>query len=285
MNLKKLPIILYKNRWLLILVLFTLVFCWRVTVVQKELAYLNEQIMVSIDRQTVLLQQFQEMRPYRIRGHKEPDFTARSVASVLIDKEGKETILFEKDIDLVLPIASISKLMTAYVSLNHHEPSNRITELIHFIIIHSNNWAAEELAQVMGRAEFVTLMNTTAQDLGLENTYFVNPTGLDQGDFNRSTSREMIDFARHVLEKEPIIWRISSLEEYRGSANTNILLGQTPGIIGGKTGGTVKAAECLIVLTEAPEDKGYIISVVLGSADRFAEMENLLNWVEESYLW
>lgn len=285
MNLKSLQKTLYKHWGILLLISLSLLFYWRVNVFQEELSRINAQIMADLDSQAELVQKLKEMRPYRIKAQEELDITARAAVSVLVDKDGIEKILFEKDTDQVLPIASISKLMTVYVALNHYEPSQRTNDLVHLILIHSNNWAAEELTQIMGREEFMALMNSTAEELGLENTYFVNPTGLDQTDFNRSTAGDLVKFARHIAEEEPLVWKVSLLEEYRGLVNTNRLLSQVPGIIGGKTGATVKAGECLIFLTEAPNEKGYLINIVLGSAERFEEMEKLLNWVENSYVW
>ena len=182
-------------------------------------------------------------------------------------------------------MASVSKLMTAYVSLNHYEDSYRTNDLVHLLLVGSSNWAAEELSQIMGREEFVVLMNSTAQEIGLENTYFSNPSGLDQEDFNYSTAYDLVKFTRHLFEEKPLIWRISLLKEYNGVSNTNKLLEKIPGIIGGKTGGTIKAGECLVLLLEAPDNQGYIINIILGSAERFEEMEKLLNWVQASYIW
>jgi D-alanyl-D-alanine carboxypeptidase (penicillin-binding protein 5/6) len=285
-NLKSLYKILHRNRGLLLVIFLSLFFCWRISVIQAELATIHNQLAADLQRQTELLKELEQLKPHRKKGQQEPELTARSAVSVLINQQGKERILFEKNIDEILPIASISKLMTAYVSLNHYDPSYRINELVHLILIESNNWAAQDLAQIMGQEEFVVLMNSIAQDIELSNTYFINSTGLDgEEDFNYSTVRDLVKFARHIFEQEPIIWRISLLQEYRNSLNTNKLLSQVSGIIGGKTGGTVKAGECFLLLVEAPNDRGYVINIILGSADRFGEMEELLDWVYDSYIW
>ena len=285
MQLKNLVTILRKNLGIILLVLFCCLFCWKVQVMQAELQFLNSQILNNLERQRELMQDLQKLKPYRKKGQEDPDLTARAAISVLIGKESREKILFEKDIDKILPIASVSKLMTAYVSLKNYEESYRTNNLLHLLLVGSSNWASEELAQIMGQEEFILAMNSTAQELGLENTYFSNPSGLDQEDFNYSTAKDLVKFTRHLFEEKSPVWRISLLKEYNGVSNTNELLGRVPGIIGGKTGGTIKAGECLVLLTEAPDNQGYIISIILGSAERFAEMERLLNWVQASYIW
>jgi len=254
--------------------------------IQAELVETNNQTMLGFHRQTELTRELELLKPHRKKGQQDPQFTARSVASVLVNKEDGEKILFEKNIDEKLPIASISKLMTAYVSLEHYESSSRTNELVHLSLIESNNWAAQDLAQIMGQEKFVALMNSTAQNLELNSTYFINPTGLDgKTEFNYSTARDLVKFTRQIIEHKPVIWRISLLQEYKNSLNTNQLLGQVSGIIGGKTGATIKAGECLLLVVQAPNDRGHIINIILGSADRFGEMEELLDWVHNSYIW
>ena len=285
MNLQSFVKILRKNSGLLLVICLFLLFCWRVSSVQTEIAGIKDQLSADLRRQAELSKELEDLRPHRKKGYPAPEFTARSAAAVLIGKEGKEKILFEKEIDQKLPIASISKLMTAYVSLKHYEPSQQRADLLHSIIIGSNNWSAQELGQIMGEQEFIALMNSAAQDFGMENTHFVNPTGLDQGDFNYSTARDLLKFARRISETEPIIWRMSLLKEYKGIVSTNQLLEKVPGVIGGKTGATIKAGECLLLVVEAPNDQGYIINVILGSAERFQEAEDLVNWLFEAYIW
>lgn len=270
----------------LLLVLLSLMLYRMVTSAQKEISYINLQIQADLQNQTEQIRKLELLRPHRKKGQPEPEFTARSVISVLIYEDGREKILFEKNIDQALPIASVSKIMTAYVSLDSYDSSDRVNDFLHSILIASNNWTAQELAQMMGQEEFVVLMNLKAQELGLNNTHFINPTGLDSKEgFNYSTARDLVDFAVHIFEKKPVIWRISILQDYRNTINTNRLLGQVPGIIGGKTGVTLKAGECFLLLVESPDGKGYIVNVILGSANRFSEAEELLQWVTDSYIW
>ena len=70
--------------------------------------------------------------------------------------------------------------------------------------------------------------------------------------------------------------------------NTNLLLhyAEWPArILGGKTGSTVLAKEYLILLLESPDHRGYVVNVLVGSEDRFREMQTLLDWILQSYQW
>ena len=67
--------------------------------------------------------------------------------------------------------------------------------------------------------------------------------------------------------------------------NTNLLLGVIPNIIGGKTGYTDSALGCLILVVEIPGQNDNIVSVVLGSNDRFGDSQKLINWSKTAYRW
>ena len=70
--------------------------------------------------------------------------------------------------------------------------------------------------------------------------------------------------------------------------NTNELLGEIPGIIGGKTGYTDTAGGCMILVTTTPKEQGFLVNVILGTDGvngRFDEMKKLVNWVNSAYRW
>jgi D-alanyl-D-alanine carboxypeptidase len=67
--------------------------------------------------------------------------------------------------------------------------------------------------------------------------------------------------------------------------NTNEILKDFPEIIGSKTGWTPEAQGCLLLVIKAPQNRGVIINVILGSPDRFGEMKELINWSYSAYKW
>jgi D-alanyl-D-alanine carboxypeptidase (penicillin-binding protein 5/6) len=134
-----------------------------------------------------------------------------------------------------------------------------------------------------------------AQALGLKDTRFFNPTGLDEtGEDNYATARDLAQLADYALDKE-LIWSISrtpeatvfSLDQKQKHyvKNTDELLWKEGNIYGGKTGYTVAAGQCLLLISETADKKHKVISVVLNAEDRFAEMKRLNDWVFNVYRW
>ena len=249
------------------------------------------------------------------------DFTsdAASVISVFINNQGKEITLFEKDSLRPLPIGSLTKLLTAKIILENYNPNQivqisqksasfpgnganklkvgeifRVVDLLYPVLMESNNTATYALAELMGQEKFVQRMNLEAKNAGMENTQFLNPTGLDENG-QYSTAFDLAKLTENLVTRDPFIWNILSLREidlYSAQGKfvytvttTNELLGEIPSLIGGKTGETPKAGGCLLLVTEAPKGRGYLINVILGSENRFEEMRELLEWVSKAFQW
>lgn len=234
------------------------------------------------------------------------DIKAKSAISVRADKEEIQRVLFKKDIDKVLPIASLTKLMTALVVVeNPGIYDSSYNDLSLSMLIASNNEAAESLASIMGREKFIDLMNQKARELNLRKTEFFNPTGLDPGDLsqpkNYSTVEDLTKLAHYILIHHLEIFKITSQqnqvvsaqESLHLAANRNDLLDPSSDIIkedswwlneilakivGGKTGYTLEAGGCLLLILQENEDT-YFIDVVLGAdsiESRFIEMKKLV---------
>jgi len=250
-----------------------------------------------------------------------PELKAEAVISVLIIPNQEPQILFQKNSDKKLPIASLAKLMTAYIALEYYNLDQKITisqkaaqqpnrgrrgrmtteqefkvkDLVYAALIESNNIAAYALAKKIGTEKFVEKMNQKAQKWGLKNTYFINPTGLDGNEINNySTVSDLVKLSQKLLKEKPLIWEISSLSEYHlypfnPLINTNDLLTYFPNnllkIIGSRTGETPRARECLILITKTPNNKGYLINIILGSENRFTEMIKLIRWTKLEHNW
>jgi len=258
--------------------------------------------------------------PTNFAGQKPPPLTARSV--IIMDKNSSVVIYSKNENLWVLP-ASTVKIMTALVALDYYQPESILTvgeindfgqtmklvkgekitvkNLLYGLLVASANDAALVLAQNYpgGQKAFVNAMNRKAAVLNLGNTYFANPTGLDSDeegklltDFSYTTA---LDLARLATEafKNPLFSQMVQTEkiivtDVSGKIthqlfNINQLLGKVDGLKGGKTGWTEEAGECLVAYTEK-ENQG-IITVVLGSQDRFGETKKLIEWVFTNYRW
>lgn len=248
------------------------------------------------------------------------DTTARG-AIVLDGVTG--AVLFEKNADEALPIASLTKLMTALVVLEHGISFNEtitltevdrrvgaipilfpgdtvtIEQLFNLMLVSSSNEAAAALARGTGISdlEFQDRMNKKADHLGMHNTRFADPTGLDVG--NRATARDAALLVRAAM-REPKISTALLLSEYviktelgaiRKGKNTDELLGklQFDGsrLLGGKTGYLHEAGYCFGAAAE--NKKGNrIIAVALGAASkelRFREVKSLFLWTFDAFTW
>jgi len=134
-------------------------------------------------------------------------------------------------------------------------------------------------------------MNKKAQELNLENTHFTNPIGLDE-EGHYSTAKDMARLSIVALNS-PIFAEIVStpaitITDVSGKIthplkNTNELVGQLEGVKGVKTGWTENAGECLISFTERNGKK--VVTVILGSKDRFGETRTLIDWVFRNFSW
>lgn len=221
---------------------------------------------------------------------------------ILIDHDSKYAYL-AKNADLPVPIASTTKIMTALVALETLDLNSIITisktanmvegskvdfftgekvqtkELLYALMLHSANNAAYALAESNSTVEeFVGKMNRKAKEIGLKNTLYADPAGLnDQG---RSTARDLailIDFAienpmfKTLIETDERII-ISSDGKYRHEVkNSNrLILDQEPlylqSVIGGKTGFTYEAGHCLVA-SAIINSKRYIAAVLRTSSD------------------
>ena len=245
-----------------------------------------------------------------------PEINAR--AALVIETHSNEA-LYTKNVWEVLPIASLTKLMTALVVKENIELEKIITvgpiiyevsgskmglkldekitvlDLLRGLLISSGNDAAMVLSEAVAGAPeaFVEMMNQRTQALGLSNTYFVDPAGLRNE--NISSAFEIAHLAKYVF-KDPLLQSIMREKELKIEAieggvehnlfNTNRLLGTdiAERIIAGKTGTTPLAGQCLISFINNNNGR-TTMTILLGSGNRYEEMKRLINWVDESFLW
>ncbi|OGH17703.1 MAG: hypothetical protein A2868_01995 [Candidatus Levybacteria bacterium RIFCSPHIGHO2_01_FULL_40_15b] len=239
---------------------------------------------------------------------KKPEITASGAISYDL---ASEQLLYQKNAKTKLPMASLTKIMVAIIALEN-EPIDKVftinrfaaeigentmglsegeklplSELLYGLILHSGNDAAETIAQGsrFGRGNFIYLMNKKAEDLGLSDTHFTNPTGFE-GDGNQySTAYDLLVMTKYALEN-PTFAKVASTVEYEipysGDHkyiylfNETNLLTSYPGVKGVKTGYTDEAGLCLVTYLEYEGRK--IIAVLLNSQSRREEMKDLLDY-------
>ncbi len=245
-----------------------------------------------------------------------PQVSAKSVKVVLV--RGKfSKVLYSKNSKELLPIASLTKLLTALVAkenlnldqsfkikkvlkednLYNLKPGLEFLgkDLMLLMLVSSNNTAAFTLAQSLGEKSFIKLMQKKALELGMENTLIYNPTGLDpdfpEEKYNLSTAEDLIKLLREILNHKDI-FTILSTEETKivsqkellvfNLRNTNRLLGNN-GVLAGKTGSTPLAKECLALIVKGPYEGSYFLIVILASDQRYKDAKIILDWLQTNF--
>ena len=217
-----------------------------------------------------------------------------ATAAVLLDADTGQ-VLYEKNGDEQMLIASTTKIMTALVALERAKLTDTVTvtrdhmaegssmylkpgetvrveELLYGLLLCSGNDAALALTACAGGPEpFVALMNEKAAALGMTRTSFANPNGLD-AEGHYSTARDMAVLAAAAME-EPTFRRICSSRSVtigqRTMENHNRLLRQVEGCIGLKTGYTKAAGRTLVSCAERCGCR--LIAVTLRDSDDWAD--------------
>ena len=232
-------------------------------------------------------------------------------AAIILDPVTGET-LWERNSHEPRAIASITKVMTVMLFLEPHPDLSRdvvisrqdvhqasttylrrgervtLRDLVHLALVASDNAAARALARVSawGSKRFVARMNAKAAELGLTQTRFADPSGLDEGNVSSA-----YDVSRLILaaSERPAVAEIMRKRTYqvhtsrrvRDIRSTNRLLGTRVDVMAGKTGYIDKAGYCLATLVQL--DDGRTVSVVVlgarSSSGRFSEARGLVDWL------
>ncbi|MBQ3405231.1 MAG: D-alanyl-D-alanine carboxypeptidase [Oscillospiraceae bacterium] len=240
--------------------------------------------------------------------------------SAILVEEETGTVIYEKNADEQLEPASVTKVMTILLIIEAVESgalslddtvtaSDRasamggsqvylkqgeqmpVWEMLKCIVVSSANDAAVAMAEHIAGSEeaFVRRMNARAKELGMDNTNFINCTGLTNSPEHHTTARDISIMSRQVLSHEWIrdyttIWMDSIREGEFGLTNTNKLIHYYEGATGLKTGYTSSAGHCLAASAE--RDGVEYIAVVLGcpsSAERFESARAMLNFAFANY--
>ncbi|SNX55403.1 D-alanyl-D-alanine carboxypeptidase family protein [Thermoanaerobacterium sp. RBIITD] len=257
------------------------------------------------------------MSPITIKAEniKVPQVAAK--AAIVMDQNSGR-ILYEKNINEKLPMASTTKIMTLLLALEYGNLNDIVTvskraasvggssiwlsagekislsNLLYGLMLNSGNDAATAIAEHIGGSveNFARMMNIKAKEIGAYNTNFVTPSGLDIGIKDHYTTaydlalitryafNNYSKFAEIVSTKEKTIpW--SGRDYGRYLRNKNKMLWQYEGGDGVKTGFTNKAGRCLV--SSATRDGHRLISVVLNSGPMWDDSQNILDYSFAKY--
>lgn len=234
---------------------------------------------------------------------------------IVYDRISKSMIIGKNE-DVKSAMASTTKIMTSIVILEKADLGEMVTvsakaggtggsrlglkrgdkasvrDLLYGLMLRSGNDAAVALAEHVGGSvkEFAELMNEKASELGLTNTHFVTPHGLDDAN-HYTTALELAKLTDYAMNNETFskIVGTKSITIYinnqpRQINNTNELLGVLNGVVGVKTGFTNNAGRCLV--TETKRNNMDIITIVLGAdtkKDRTKDSVNLIEYTFSKY--
>lgn len=220
------------------------------------------------------------------------------------------TPLYERNTHAQFFPASTSKIITALVAFDLFDLEDIVTisrvvdegqqmglavgekitveNLMYGTLVHSGNDAAYALADHYGYDNFIDMMNKKARDLGMQNTFFKNPAGLDNGE-QFTSPFDLALAAREILQNK-VLRKIASTRDITVSdseyvyfhrlSNVNKLLGEVHGIGGLKTGYTENAGENLVSFYKKGGQQ--FIIVILKSRDRFADTRSVVKWLNEN---
>lgn len=233
-----------------------------------------------------------------------------SAQSYLLYDLASGRLLYEYNSQVARAPASLTKLMTALLVFERADlnavvqivPEDltegatmglavgdtvSVNDLLWGLLLPSGNDAASALARHVGGSvgSFVLTMNDRALELGLQQTHFVNPHGLD--------AEGHVSSAADILTLTQLLWEYPVFRSMVGTAraqwngrdliNTNQLLTTFEGATGVKTGTTDIAGECLVASIE--RDGRTVIMVIMGSSNRYGDAANLYNSFRAAYSW
>lgn len=250
-------------------------------------------------------------------GFAQPELVTPS-AILMEAQTGK--VLYEKQPDIPLPMASITKLMTLYIAMEEMEKGTlskedlvvgskaakevggstifleigekmTVDDIIKGICVNSGNDAAVALAEKIAgsESEFAVRMNEKAQELGMTNTNYVNASGMDV-EGHHSSARDIAILSRAILNRFPQLLEYTGIwsDTLRGGrtmlANTNRLLKSYQYTTGLKTGTTDNAGYC--ISATANKDGMQLIAVIMNAPDantRFEEAQELLEYGYDNF--
>jgi D-alanyl-D-alanine carboxypeptidase len=261
-------------------------------------------------------------------------FVANAHAAVIVDADSN-TVLYEQDAHEQRQIASLTKLMTAMIVVervknlgesvtipeeavyadgtrvgcprsgycigNRLKAGEQVSvhNLLRAALMNSANDAAISLGMHIGgtQANFVEIMNKRTKELGLKNTHFCTPSGLEIDGRESECYSSAYDIAIITSNalKHDVLWEIMRSSDMTITSidgmqlhdifNTNQILDQYPNLLGAKTGFTPLAGYSLLAVATDTTQKHRVISVLLNDSDRWTDIVQMFNWTFRSFDW
>ena len=256
-------------------------------------------------------------------------------ASVILDADSG-VVMYENNAHVSRQIASLTKLMTSMIAVERIEdldevvtideeavyaegtrvgcprsgycitqrlvPGEKVTvrNLLKAALMNSANDAAIALGKHMGGTQsgFADIMNKRAKELGLEDTHFCTPSGLEPDGHESECYSSAYDIAKIAANalKYQVLWDIMRLPanttitsvdgKYTHTLlNTDALIDQYPNLIGTKTGFTPLAGYSLLAVATDPTKKHKVVSVVLNDPERWQDIQAMFNWAFSAHTW
>jgi D-alanyl-D-alanine carboxypeptidase len=232
-------------------------------------------------------------------------------------------VFAEKDPDTQVPIASLTKLMTALVAVEYINIENTITikpsmivktsiprlkvgeklslyNLLQPLLKESSNEAAMAISDFLGTKHFVDLMNQTAQSIGMTDTHFTDPSGSDWADV--STAHDLFVLAQYLYDNRSFILKMTTNNKdpnvYGPSVFTNLqnfnVFADDPDFVGGKVGQNGAASGTILSIFNedfsgnsenigSSTDERPIMFVILGSDNYTQASQDFLTWIKSTY--
>ena len=240
-------------------------------------------------------------------------YGASATSAILMDTDSGR-IIYQKDIHNVRSVASISKIMTAIVAIESGKLDEivivgdeinsaygsgiyikvgeelTLRDLVYGLMLRSGNDAALAIAHFVGGSvdNFVNLMNNQAKQIGMTQTTFNNPSGLDQEKGNYSTAYDMALLTKYAMQN-PEFKTIVGTKKYELKTNLNYYLWNNKNKLlttykyatGGKTGFTTKAKRTLV--TTASKNNVNLVAVTLNDGNDFEDHKNLFEEAFNEY--
>jgi poly-gamma-glutamate synthesis protein (capsule biosynthesis protein) len=233
-----------------------------------------------------------------------------SAKAFLVGDLNTGEVILSKNQEETLPIASISKLMTALVSKETLNPEDvaevskkalatygqngelrlgekiKTSDLLYPLLLESSNDAAEVLASHYGRENFISKMNEVAEKLKMEKTSYEDPSGLSEN--NKSTVADIFKLTGYLMRQNPELLKITETRSYSNKkhswSNISQFLGKE-GYFGGKSGYTDEARQTVVSLFNLPLGESGVRPIaiaLLASPDRKKDVENILKYLKKN---